>query len=189
MAHPTGRRLAPSVAVGLLIVAYVAVIGTMALRRHQNLRTNALDLGYTDQAVWNTLHGRPFRFSTYLDAAFYLDIPIQEFREPGVLLGYHVEPLLVPISLLYLLHDGPETLHGLQRLPEHDEAVERQQPGDDDVDVGRGQRDRLRGLPERREDPLAGQEEDGGRSHEGHGQDETSLDRPADGRRFPGEEH
>jgi uncharacterized membrane protein len=116
MAHLTGRRLAPSVAVGLLIVAYVAVLGTMALRRHQNLRTNALDLGYTDQAVWNTLHGRPFRFSTYLDAAFYLDIPIQEFREPGVLLGYHVEPLLVPISLLYLLHDGPETLLWLQTL-------------------------------------------------------------------------
>ena len=109
-------ELAPLIVVGLLMVAYVAVFGTMSLRRHQNLRTNALDLGYTDQAVWNTLHGRPFRFSTYLDAAFRLDIPIGEFKEPDLLLGYHVEPILAAISLLYLLHDGPETLLWLQTL-------------------------------------------------------------------------
>jgi len=109
-------EIAPLLVVGLLVVAYVAVLGTMSLRRHQNLRTNALDLGYTDQAVWNTLHGRPFRFSTYLDAAFHLDIPIQEFKEPDMLLGYHVEPLLAAISLLYLFHDGPETLLWLQTL-------------------------------------------------------------------------
>jgi uncharacterized membrane protein len=102
--------------VGLLVIAYTAIFGVMSLRRHQNLRTNALDLGYTDQAVWNTLHGRPFRFSTYLDAAFFLDIPVQEFREPGVLLAYHVEPLLAAASLLYLVHDGPESLLWLQTV-------------------------------------------------------------------------
>jgi uncharacterized membrane protein len=107
---------APQIVVGLLIVAYVTIFGTLSLRRHQNLNTNALDLGYTDQAVWNTLHGRPFRFSTYLDAAFRLDIPIQDFRQPDVLLAYHVEPLLPPISLLYLIHDGPETLLWLQTI-------------------------------------------------------------------------
>jgi uncharacterized membrane protein len=110
------RPAAPQVTAGLLVVAYVAVFGTLSLRRHQNLNTNALDLGYTDQAVWNTLHGRPFRFSTFLDAAFTLDIPIQEFREPGVLLGYHVEPILAAIAVLYLLHDGPETLLWLQTI-------------------------------------------------------------------------
>jgi len=110
------RPSAPQITLGLLIVAYVAVFGTLSLRRHQNLRTNALDLGYTDQTVWNTLNGRPFRFSTYLDAAFRLDIPIQDFRQPEILLGYHVEPILAPISLLYLLHDGPETLLWLQTV-------------------------------------------------------------------------
>ena len=108
------RARAPHIVVGVLIVAYVALFGTLSLRRHQNLNTNALDLGYTDQAVWNTLHGRLFRFSTYLDAAFGLDIPLREFRDPGMLLGYHVEPILAPISLLYLVHDGPETLLWLQ---------------------------------------------------------------------------
>ncbi|MFN2291488.1 MAG: DUF2079 domain-containing protein [Anaerolineae bacterium] len=110
------RPSAPQAAVGLLLAAYVAIFGTLSIRRHQNLHTNALDLGYTDQAVWNTLHGRPFRFSTYLDAAFRLDIPVQEFREPDILLGYHVEPILVPISLLYLLYDCPQTLLWLQTL-------------------------------------------------------------------------
>jgi uncharacterized membrane protein len=100
----------------VLIVVYVAVFGSLSLRRHQNLRTNALDLGYTDQAVWNTLHGRPLRFSTYLDAAFRLDIPIHEFKEPDMLLGYHVEPILVAIAPLYLIHNGPETLLWLQTI-------------------------------------------------------------------------
>jgi uncharacterized membrane protein len=104
------------VALGLLVVAYVALFGTLSLRRHQNLRTNALDLGYTDQAVWNTLHGRPFRFSTYLDAAFELDIPIQAFEQPDMLLGYHVEPILAALAPLYLIHDGPETLLWLQTV-------------------------------------------------------------------------
>ncbi len=119
MTHPRtarGRcaRGGPLGAVACLMIAYVAILGTLSLRRHQNLRTNALDLGYTDQAVWNTLHGRPFRFSAYLDAAFKLDIPIQEFREPDVLLAYHVEPILVIIAPLYLIHDDPETLLWLQ---------------------------------------------------------------------------
>ncbi len=116
LATRIARDFAPLLAVGLLVAVYVATLGTMSLRRHQNLRTNALDLGYTDQAVWNTLHGRPFRFSTYLDAAYYLDIPIQVFRDPGMLLGYHVEPILAAISLLYLVHDGPETLLCLQTV-------------------------------------------------------------------------
>jgi uncharacterized membrane protein len=106
----------PQIAVVLLAAAYVIILGTLSLRRHQNLHTNALDLGYTDQAVWNTLHGRPFRFSTYVDAAFHLDIPIAEFREPDILLGYHVEPILALLAPLYLLYDGPETLLWLQTI-------------------------------------------------------------------------
>jgi uncharacterized membrane protein len=106
----------PQIVVGLLVLAYVILLGTLSLRRHQNLHTNALDLGYTDQAVWNTLQGRPFRFSTYLDAAFALEIPIAEFREPDMLLGYHVEPILAAFAPLYLLHDGPEVLLWLQTM-------------------------------------------------------------------------
>jgi len=113
---PRLSRWAPPGVAGLLIVAYIVLFGTLSLRRHQNLGTNALDLGYTDQAVWNTLHGRPFRFSTFVDAAFSLDIPIGQFRQPDVLLGYHVEPILALVAPLYLLHDGPETLLWLQTL-------------------------------------------------------------------------
>ncbi len=109
-------RFGPLGIVACLVAAYIAVFGTLSLRRHQNLRTNALDLGYTDQVVWNTLHGRPFRFSTYLDAAFKLDIPIREFKEPDVLLAYHVEPILAVLAPLYLVHDGPETLLWLQTI-------------------------------------------------------------------------
>ncbi|MEJ2210222.1 MAG: DUF2079 domain-containing protein, partial [Anaerolineae bacterium] len=42
--------------------------------------------------------------------------PLDQIREPDMLLGYHVEPLLAVISLLYLIHDGPETLLWLQTV-------------------------------------------------------------------------
>jgi uncharacterized membrane protein len=100
----------------LLTAIYIALMGTLSVRRHQNLGTNALDLGYTDQAVWNTLHGRPFRFSAFVDAEFRLDIPVQEVRQPDMLLAYHVEPILAAIAPVYLLHDGPETLLWLQTI-------------------------------------------------------------------------
>ena len=67
-----------------------------------------MDLGYTDQVVWNTLHGRPFEFSTYENAP--IDLPLEKFARTDNLLAYHAEVLLAPISLVYLFHSGPETL-------------------------------------------------------------------------------
>jgi uncharacterized membrane protein len=73
-----------------------------------------MDLGYTDQVVWNTLHRRPFEFSTYENSA--IDLPLETFARTDHLLGYHVEALLAPIAPLYLLHSGPETLLVLQAV-------------------------------------------------------------------------
>ena len=44
--------IVPLIVVGLLVVTYVAIFGTMSLRRHQNLRTNALDLGSATRVYW-----------------------------------------------------------------------------------------------------------------------------------------
>jgi len=106
------RRTWVAAVVGVLIVSYVVLYSWLAILRHKTFGSGAMDLGYTDQVVWNTLHGRPFRFSTYQNAP--IDLPLEQFRRTDILLGYHVELLLLPISLLYLIYDSPITLLVLQ---------------------------------------------------------------------------
>lgn len=92
----------------LLIIAWIGFYGWLAVRRHEAHQSAAMDLGYTDQVVWNTIRGRPFEFSTYQNAP--IDLPLETFARTDHLLGYHTEILLAPISLLYLIRPAPETL-------------------------------------------------------------------------------
>jgi uncharacterized membrane protein len=101
-------------AVYALACAYVIFFAWLSIQRHASLQSNAMDLGYTDQVVWNTVHGRFLRFSTLQNAP--IDLPLEQFRRTDVLLAYHVELLLVPISLLYLIYESPITLLVLQAL-------------------------------------------------------------------------
>ena len=88
------------------IALYVLVVGRHALVRYQAYRADAFDLGNMDQALWNTLHGHPFRFTNQgLD-----------WYGPPTRLGVHVEPILLLIAPLYLIHTGPETLLILQTV-------------------------------------------------------------------------
>ena len=59
------RALAWLVAL-VLIVVDIALVGQHVLVRYQSYHAFAYDLGNFDQAVWNTLHGHPFRFLAYL---------------------------------------------------------------------------------------------------------------------------
>jgi uncharacterized membrane protein len=122
---PRGNRLpailqrARSVHLGLflvclLIAAYAVFFSWLAIMRHESFRSAAMDLGYTDQVVWNTLHGRFMEFSTYENAP--IDLPLDQFRRTDNLLSYHVELLLAPISLLYLIYANPATLLVLQAV-------------------------------------------------------------------------
>ena len=94
----------------MLVIAAVALdcllVGQHALLRYQSYHADAFDLGNMDQAVWNTLHGNPFRFTNRgLDTV-----------GPPTRLAIHVEPIIFLIAPLYLLHAGPETLIVLQTL-------------------------------------------------------------------------
>ena len=96
----------------LLILGNVALFGWLAVLRHETFGSSAMDLGYTDQMVWNTLHGRLLEFTTYQNAP--IDLPLKQFRRTDTLLAYHVELLLLPISLLYLVWSSPLCLLLLQ---------------------------------------------------------------------------
>jgi len=98
----------------LLILGSVALYGWLSVQRHESFGSSAMDLGYTDQMVWNTLRGRVLEFSTYENAP--IDLPLEQFRRTDTLLAYHVELLLVPIALLYLVWSSPLALLLLQVL-------------------------------------------------------------------------
>jgi uncharacterized membrane protein len=90
----------------LLVVGDVLIVGQHAIGRHYAFHSYAFDLGNMDQAVWNTLHGHPFRFTNR---------GIDWFGPP-TRLAIHVEPILLLIAPLYLIHSGAETLLALQTV-------------------------------------------------------------------------
>src|SRR5215469_9021090 len=45
------------------IITDIVLVGEHALVRYQAYHADAFDLGNLDQAVWNTLHGHPLRFT------------------------------------------------------------------------------------------------------------------------------
>jgi hypothetical protein len=75
----------------------------LAVHRHETYRSNAEDLAFTDQAIWNFLRGQAFRFSLYQDAEFKTDIDPAALKRPDSFLAFHVEPLLVLFAPLYLV--------------------------------------------------------------------------------------
>lgn len=71
-----------------------------ALRRHQVFESNAYDLGFFDQIIWNTAHGRWFEtsFTSYN------------------FLGQHFDPILLVFALAYRMGAGVEVLLVTQAL-------------------------------------------------------------------------
>ena len=99
------QRKSAFICVLLLIVLYALTFSVLSMHRHDVFETHGYDLGNVDQALWNTIHGRPFAF-TNMDG---IEMPGLESR-----LALHFEPILLPISLLYLLWSDPRVLLVLQ---------------------------------------------------------------------------
>jgi len=97
------RRLSltpPVILLLLAVTAYAAYFSYLTLTRYAAFEARALDMGNLDQAIWNTAHGNWFHLT----------------NQEGTVnrLSLHVEPILIPISWLYWLYDGPPTLLVLQ---------------------------------------------------------------------------
>jgi len=97
------RPYMPTIVLWLCIIAYWATFGTLSILQHDAFGTSIYDLGNVDQAVWNTLHGRILQFTT-------------QPQMGDIRLSMHIEPILFPISLFYLLYSSPKTLLILQTL-------------------------------------------------------------------------
>lgn len=85
-------------------IGFGVVFSWLTLLRHWAFNTHAFDLGIFHHVVWNTSVGNWFEH-TYHTLTF-----------PNLInhLGDHVQPILWPISWLYVFHDGAETLLVLQ---------------------------------------------------------------------------
>ena len=101
MLRPPRLRLAITLLL-LFIAGYILFFSAQLLLHYYSFGSRALDLGNMDQAIWNTLHGRPFH----------------QTNQPGATsrLSLHVEPILILISLLYLIYSGPEILFVFQTI-------------------------------------------------------------------------
>src|SRR6266700_5908490 len=90
----------------VITCVYIVWMSYETILRYDTFKATAFDLGNMDQAIWNTIHGRPFQF-TNQGADWY---------GPPTRLGFHFEPILLPISLLYLFHADPRVLLVFQTL-------------------------------------------------------------------------
>jgi uncharacterized membrane protein len=88
--------------VWMSIALYILFFGYLTVAKHNAFQTTAFDLGNVDQAVWNTRHGRPLAMTN-----------IEGLTNR---LGTHVEPILLPISLLYFIWSDARALLVLQTV-------------------------------------------------------------------------
>ncbi len=96
----------------LLAVAFSAFFIVYLTTKHAVYLTNAEDLGNMDQAIWSVLHGQLLRqtvCNTVSDTNCYSFAGITR-------LAIHFEPILFPVSLLYLIWPDPRTLQIVQTL-------------------------------------------------------------------------
>lgn len=96
------------ISVWALILAYVGLFGWLSLMRHWAFSTNAYDLGNVNQALWNTVHGRPLYFTNWRGVELTLATDSR--------LAMHVEPIYFLIAPLYWLYQQPETPLVLQTV-------------------------------------------------------------------------
>ncbi len=90
----------------LLILIYALVISYLAVLRYDTFKATAFDLGNMDQVLWNTIHGRPFQFTNQG----------ADWFGPPTRLAIHFEPIIFPLSLLYIFGADPRILLVFQTL-------------------------------------------------------------------------
>ncbi|MFH0804747.1 MAG: DUF2079 domain-containing protein, partial [Patescibacteria group bacterium] len=82
----------------LIFIVFVAVLSAVLAAKYRAYGYNAIDLGIYNQVFWNMAAGRWFEFSIH----------------PHLYLGDHLELLIAPLSILYLVARSPVLLLVLQ---------------------------------------------------------------------------
>src|SRR5581483_2375082 len=112
----TSARTRLAFAIVLIAAAgWTLAVGKLAVNRHEQLQTNAFDLGYVSQAIWYDAHGEPFRFTTVQGISTLLEgVDPSAIRHPHWLLAFHVEPALLLLAPVFRLDPDPRLLLWIQ---------------------------------------------------------------------------
>jgi uncharacterized membrane protein len=94
--------------VSVVALAYITIWCSYLFGRQDIFKTTAEDLGIMDQALWATVHGQ-FMRETICNPISDMNCLAGTMR-----FAIHFEPILLPISLLYLLAPTPKLLLLLQ---------------------------------------------------------------------------
>jgi uncharacterized membrane protein len=81
----------------ILIIAYTLFFSSYTILKHHAFQTTAGDLGYFEQALWSTIHGRPLYISLWDDIG-------------TTTLAHHFQPIILLILPIYAIYQSPETL-------------------------------------------------------------------------------
>ena len=98
--------------VSALAVIFSVYFIIYTVTRNAAYLTHGEDLGIMDQVLWNTIHGNLLHQTICNNLTDTNCVSVQGF----VRLAIHFEPILFPLSLLYLVVPGPNTLLVLQVL-------------------------------------------------------------------------
>ncbi len=90
----------------VVVGVYALEMSHQTVLRYDTFKATAFDLGNMDQVLWNTIHGRWFQFTNQAI----------DWYGPPTRLAIHVEPILLPLSLLYAFHADPRILLVFQTL-------------------------------------------------------------------------
>ena len=90
----------------LFVLGYALEMSHQAVLRYDTFKATAFDLGNMDQVLWNTLHGRWFQFTNQAI----------DWYGPPTRLAVHFEPIILPLSLLYVFGADPRILLVFQTL-------------------------------------------------------------------------
>jgi uncharacterized membrane protein len=108
---PRGRwpRIA-QVLLWILVLAFIVYFTAYTWALFDAFRSNAEDMGIMDQALWNTVHG------AVLHQTICNSISDSNCLGDVSRFAIHFEPLMLPISLLYIFAPSPKTLMLLQAI-------------------------------------------------------------------------
>src|SRR5256714_5626999 len=90
----------------VVMLVYALAMSHQAVLRYDTFKATAFDLGNMDQVIWNTIHGRWFQFTNQAT----------DYYGPPTRLAVHFEPIILPLSLLYLFYADPRILLVFQTL-------------------------------------------------------------------------
>ncbi|TEU21362.1 MAG: DUF2079 domain-containing protein [Anaerolineales bacterium] len=86
----------------IIIIVYAAFFIAYSLQKYAAFQTTGFDLGNYDQAMWNTLHGKPLAMTT-----------VQSISSRW---AAHFEPVLLLLVPIYAMFSFPQTLLILQTV-------------------------------------------------------------------------